>query len=200
MSFHCFTSISRALLFVLSLSSFVIASIPQTFRHANLLRTIDLTKPYIRDSTALILENIGNVPQTEYFWGVPLELASRLSYLEVKEKKTGSTDLFPVERAQEDHEYPRLIFRKNAYLKVTPNIQDHDSRIEPWREDLISHFKCLCRLSYTVPGDSQSRCETISDLLWRKIHANSIYNSQAKDKNQVNELYANFANTDCTER
>jgi hypothetical protein len=102
---HCFVFVS-CVLFSLSLSSSVIASVPQTFRHANLLRTIDLTKPYIRDSTALILENIGNSPQTEYFWGVPLELAPKLSYLEVREKKTGSTDLFPIERALEDHAYP----------------------------------------------------------------------------------------------
>jgi oligosaccharyltransferase complex subunit alpha (ribophorin I) len=126
MTSHCFISVSCALLFFLSLSSSVAASISQTFQHANLLRTIDLTKPYIRDSTALILENIGNLPQTEYFWGVPLELAPKLSYLEVKEKKAGSIDLFPIERAQEDHEYlpvsynaRRLIQRLLQIYKIT---------------------------------------------------------------------------------
>ena len=84
------------------------ASIPQSYQHTNLLRTIDLTKPYIRDSTALILENISNSTQNEYFWGIPIELVPTLSYLEVREKKPGSTHLFPVEPASQDHPYMSL--------------------------------------------------------------------------------------------
>jgi len=92
------------LLFVLYSSS-VSASIPQVFHHANLLRTIDLTKPYIRDSTAVVVENISNTTQTEYLWGIPLSLAPKTSYLEVKEKKTGVSPNFAVERAVEEHAY-----------------------------------------------------------------------------------------------
>src|SRR5271170_3297375 len=101
----CLSSSSSLSLLILTLflcfTSSVSCSIPQSFHHTNLLRTIDLTKPYIRDSTALILENISNSTQRAYYWGIPLELAPKLSYLEVKEKKTGSTQLFPVERALE---------------------------------------------------------------------------------------------------
>jgi hypothetical protein len=93
----------------LFLSHVVSAGIPQTLQHTNLLRTLDLTKPYVRDSTALILENISNTTQTEYFWGIPLDLVPALSYLEVKEKKSGNADLFPVEPALEDHSYARLL-------------------------------------------------------------------------------------------
>jgi hypothetical protein len=93
------------LIFLIRLSTSVIASIPQNFQHTNLLRTIDLTKPYIRDSTALILENVSNSTQREYYCGIPIEYVSKLSYLEVKEKKAGSTQLFPVERSTEDHPY-----------------------------------------------------------------------------------------------
>src|SRR5271154_2694725 len=88
---------------LLNFCSLVAASIPQSYQHTNLLRTIDLTKPYIRDSTALILENISNSTQNEYFWGIPIELVPTLSYLEVREKKPGSTHLFPVEPASQDH-------------------------------------------------------------------------------------------------
>jgi oligosaccharyltransferase complex subunit alpha (ribophorin I) len=91
------------LLFLTYFSSAAVAVIPQTFQHTNLLRTVDLTKPYIRDSTALVLENISNSTQTVYYWGIPLELVPSLSYLEVKEKKTGSTQLFPIKRAHQDH-------------------------------------------------------------------------------------------------
>jgi len=94
---------SSLVLLLICLSSLVDGAIPQVFQHTNLLRTVDLTKPYIRDTTALILENTSNSTQTEYYWGVPLHLVGELSYLEVKEKKTGATQLFPVEKALEDH-------------------------------------------------------------------------------------------------
>ena len=94
------------LLFLLVLySSSVNASIPQVFRHANLLRTIDLTKPYVRDSTAVVVENISNTTQTEYLWGIPLSLAPKMSYLEVKEKKSGVSPNFAVEKAVQEHAY-----------------------------------------------------------------------------------------------
>lgn len=99
---------SSIVLLITCLSSFVLGAIPQVYQHTNLLRTIDLTKPYIRDSTALILENISNATQTEYYWGIPLNLVDHLSYLEVKEKKTGATQLFHVEKALEDHSYSLL--------------------------------------------------------------------------------------------
>jgi hypothetical protein len=86
--------------------SVVLASVPQPFQITNLLRTIDLTKPYVRDSTALILENISNSTQTEFFWGVPLELVPKQSYLDVKEKKTAAaTQVFPIELSNEDDSY-----------------------------------------------------------------------------------------------
>ena len=108
-------SSSSSLILILLLlcfsSSVVLASIPQTFQHTNLLRTVDLTKPYIRESTALILENISNTTQTEYYWGIPLNLVPKLSYLEVKEKKTDATELFPIDHALEDHSYLPLMSR-----------------------------------------------------------------------------------------
>src|SRR5271170_4793843 len=94
------------LLFLLILySSSVNASIPQVFHHTNLLRTIDLTKPYIRDSTAVVVENISNTTQTEYFWPIPSEIGSKMSYLEAREKKTGVSPNFAVEKAVEEHAY-----------------------------------------------------------------------------------------------
>lgn len=99
------SSLSIFFSLLICLSSSVVASIPQTFQHTNLLRTIDLTKPYVRDSTALILENISNSTQTDYYLGIPVDLVPKLSYFEVKEKKSGSTQLFPVEESTKDHPY-----------------------------------------------------------------------------------------------
>jgi len=101
------------LLFSFSSSPLVSASIPLTFRHTNLLRTIDLTKPYVRDSTALIVENISNATQSVYYWGIPLDLVPKLSYLEIKEKKAGNSELFRVEPAAEDHSYLQICWPRS---------------------------------------------------------------------------------------
>jgi len=91
-------------------SSSVSASIPQSFRHTNLHRTIDLTKPYIRESTTIVLENISNKTQTEFFWGIPLYLVPKLSYLEVKEKSSCASANLPIEKVPKDHPYhPQLM-------------------------------------------------------------------------------------------
>lgn len=103
--FSSLSPLALILLVLCSSSSAVLASIPQSFQHTNLLRTVDLTKPYIRESTALILENISNSTQTEYYWGIPLDIVPKLSYLEVKEKRTDATELFSIEPALEDHSY-----------------------------------------------------------------------------------------------
>jgi oligosaccharyltransferase complex subunit alpha (ribophorin I) len=122
MSFSILSSspFSLLLLCLYSCSVVLASSIPQSFQITNLLRTVDLTKPYIRDSTALILENTSNSTQTEFFWGVPLQLIPRLSYLEVKEKKTGAAGhLFPIEIFNVDDAYLlRVSKAKSSLLQV----------------------------------------------------------------------------------
>ena len=98
-------------------SSSVSASIPQSFRHTNLHRTIDLTKPYIRESTTIVIENISNKTQTEYFWGIPLSLVPKLSYLEVKEKSSCDSANLPIEKVQRHHPYhPQMVRQKSLMV------------------------------------------------------------------------------------
>ncbi|OLL22627.1 Dolichyl-diphosphooligosaccharide--protein glycosyltransferase subunit 1 [Neolecta irregularis DAH-3] len=56
------------------------------FKHTNALRTIDLTKSYIRETHALVVENIATSPQSEYLWPVDTRLEENMSSIEVKEK------------------------------------------------------------------------------------------------------------------
>ena len=120
-------------------------SIPQTLRHTNLLRTIDLTKPYVRDSTALILENFSNSTQREYFWGIPHEIVPKLSYLEVREKKTGAGDLFPVESYSNDHPYFSWIAQTECRLLQIYRVQIPELKPEEKISLVISsaYIDCL---------------------------------------------------------
>ena len=63
---------------------------PQVYKNTNLLRTIDITKGYVRDTVAVIIENTSDSPQTEYYVPVPKEEASAISYFEAKDKKEGT--------------------------------------------------------------------------------------------------------------
>ena len=75
------------------------------FRHTNIHRIIDLTKPYVRESTTVIVENISNATQSEYWWGIPLSLAPSLSYLEVKDKSSCSSPGYAIEKIRGSHPY-----------------------------------------------------------------------------------------------
>lgn len=73
-------------LLVFSLRSVV--AFEQNWRHTNALRTIDLTKSYVKESLAVIIENVSNSPQSVYH--VPLEAGVVYSSLEAREKSKGS--------------------------------------------------------------------------------------------------------------
>lgn len=68
---------------------------PQVFKHSNLLRTIDLTRPYARETIAAVVENVSKVPQSEYYLPVSKETLPKVSYVEAKDKKS-TGDVFVV--------------------------------------------------------------------------------------------------------
>lgn len=76
---------------------------PQVFKHSNLLRTIDLTRPYARETIAAVVENVSKGPQSEYYLPVSKETLPKVSYVEAKDKKS-TGDVFvvtPVEFSEE---------------------------------------------------------------------------------------------------
>ncbi|KAI5847764.1 Ribophorin I [Morchella snyderi] len=68
---------------------------PQVFKQSNLLRTIDLTKPYAREIIAAVVENISEQPQSEFYLPVDKATLPKLSYVEARNKK-GSGEEFVV--------------------------------------------------------------------------------------------------------
>lgn len=61
---------------------------PQVFQHANLVRTIQLSKSYPKETVNLVVENIDKQPQSEYYIPFEQSLLSRVGGLEVSDKKT----------------------------------------------------------------------------------------------------------------
>src|SRR5687767_10560998 len=60
---------------------------PNVFQITNLLRTVDLTKPYIRETIAAVVENSSNEPQSEFYVPFPKEVIPKISYVNAKDKK-----------------------------------------------------------------------------------------------------------------
>jgi oligosaccharyltransferase complex subunit alpha (ribophorin I) len=72
---------------------------PPVFKNTNLLRNIDLTKPYQREVIAVVVENISKEPQTDYYIPFDKEVAERISYIEARDK-AGVLGFLDVAKAQ----------------------------------------------------------------------------------------------------
>lgn len=59
---------------------------PQVLKNTNLLRSVDLTRPYSREVVAVIVENVSGAPQNEYYVPFDKEMAERVSYVEARDK------------------------------------------------------------------------------------------------------------------
>lgn len=92
LSGSCLATRSNHLSWSIMRASWVIAlcslahglSIEPNWKHTNALRTIDLTKSYVKESLAVIIENVSKEPQSTYY--LPREPETIYSFLEAHEK------------------------------------------------------------------------------------------------------------------
>lgn len=76
---------------------------PQVFKNVNLLRTVDLIKPYVKETIAAIVENVSKEPQSEYYVPFPKDVVPKISSVEAIDKK-GSLGDFKTELMEADPE------------------------------------------------------------------------------------------------
>lgn len=60
---------------------------PAVFRNINLLRSIDLTKPYSKEVIAVIVKNVSKEGQSEYFVPFAADEVTKVSFVEARDKK-----------------------------------------------------------------------------------------------------------------
>ena len=65
---------------------------PQVFKNTNLLRTIDLSKPWTKEIVAIIVENISGEKQSDYFVPFDKDVMGKVSYFEARDKKGSAGD------------------------------------------------------------------------------------------------------------
>ncbi|CAG8595776.1 1297_t:CDS:2 [Ambispora gerdemannii] len=93
-------------------------NIPQHWLNNNILRTIDLTSPIVRETTVIIAQNVHNDLVGEYHFPVKEKLDKNLAWIEAKERKTDI--VFDVEKVEFDS------INHIQYYKIT-----FDRRVEP---------------------------------------------------------------------
>ena len=83
---------------------------PQNFRNVNLVRVVNLEKSFSRNTINVVIENISEKPQDEYFLPFTKEEAEKLGVLEARDKKDASLQPFQVEvAATEGTRYAALL-------------------------------------------------------------------------------------------
>lgn len=77
---------------------------PQVFKNANLVHSINLEKSYPKESINVVIENIANEPQDEYYLPFTSRQMETIGSLEVKNRKDADSGLFEVRAVEIDTE------------------------------------------------------------------------------------------------
>jgi oligosaccharyltransferase complex subunit alpha (ribophorin I) len=80
---------------------------PQVFKNANLVRTTNLEKGYVRETINVVVENTDKQPQSDYYLAFSSDVIDRVGGLEVRNKKDTEKGRFQVEATKLDS--PRLV-------------------------------------------------------------------------------------------
>jgi oligosaccharyltransferase complex subunit alpha (ribophorin I) len=75
---------------------------PQVFKNANLVHVISLEKNFAKESINVVVENVSNEPQDEYFLPFTGEQMERIGGVEVKDRKDATAGSFAVEAVEFD--------------------------------------------------------------------------------------------------
>ncbi|KAJ6260629.1 dolichyl-diphosphooligosaccharide--protein glycosyltransferase subunit 1 [Drechslerella dactyloides] len=95
--------------------------VPQVFKNTNLLRTIDASKAYIRETIAVIIENTSDKPQTEYYLPLSVPGSSAVSFVECKDKKEGTP--CKAEPVEDSSDYPVKYYKITLPATLKPKGQ-----------------------------------------------------------------------------
>jgi oligosaccharyltransferase complex subunit alpha (ribophorin I) len=77
---------------------------PQVFENSNLVRTLNLERSYARDTVNVVVKNIADSPQNEYYYAIPREHITRVGGFEARDKKASDQTPFAVQLVKTDTE------------------------------------------------------------------------------------------------
>lgn len=74
----------------------------QSFKNVNLVRNTNLDKGYVRETINVVIENVDNQPQTEYYVPFEYDVIGKVGGFEVRDKKDTTTGKFKIAEAALD--------------------------------------------------------------------------------------------------
>lgn len=75
---------------------------PQVFKNANLVHIVSLEKNYVKEQINVLIENVSEQPQTEYYLPFTADQLSRVGGFQVKDRKDANAGPFVVETVEYD--------------------------------------------------------------------------------------------------
>ena len=101
----CLSLLSTAYTHSTSTSKVVLPSTfkpPQTFKNANLVHIISLEKNYVKENINVLIENVSEGPQDEYFLPFTSEQMEKIGGFEVKDRKNADVVGFGIDAIEFD--------------------------------------------------------------------------------------------------
>ncbi|KAL1955359.1 hypothetical protein VTO42DRAFT_8641 [Malbranchea cinnamomea] len=96
---------------------------PQVFKNVNLLRSINLEKGYVREQTNLVIENIGDKPETEYYLAFATDTFGKVGGLDVWDKNDAKKEKFEVEATEYLPSSPNQFYVVHLPKPLAPSSQ-----------------------------------------------------------------------------
>lgn len=87
---------------------------PQVFKNANLVHIISLEKNYVKEQVNVLVENVSQKPQDEYYLPFTADQMSRVGGVEVRDRKDANAAPFVVEQVEHDPSRYRPSFPARA--------------------------------------------------------------------------------------
>ncbi|KAI1761876.1 Ribophorin I [Hypoxylon sp. FL1150] len=136
---------------------------PQVFKNANLVHVITLEKNYAKENINVLIENVSQEPQDEYFLPFTSDQMERIGGIEVKDRKDATVSGFAVEAVEfdqtSDTQYYRIrlptplpakgqqtlgisLFYLNAFAPLPAAIQQSE------KQYLVYQFSAYCPSVY----------------------------------------------------
>ncbi|KAB8346082.1 hypothetical protein FH972_023133 [Carpinus fangiana] len=95
---------------------------PQHFENVNLVRSINLEKGYVRETTNLVVQNIDTKPQTDYYLPFEDAIIAKIGGIEVRDKKDASKAPYEVSLVEFDPASPTQFYQ----IRLSPALAPKD--------------------------------------------------------------------------
>ncbi|KAF3016198.1 dolichyl-diphosphooligosaccharide--protein glycosyltransferase subunit 1 [Neopestalotiopsis sp. 37M] len=96
---------------------------PQVFKNANLVHVISLEKNFAKESINVVIENVSEEPQTEYFLPFTGEQMARIGGIEVKDRKDSTLTGFGIDAVEFDPLSDTQFYRIQLPKAIAPKAQ-----------------------------------------------------------------------------